>query len=121
MLGLAQFFIAMLITYLFWYVQAFGNFQLVLYGATISSVACVGIHALNKGKFIAEDYPAGIWIHLLLAVYLFFTSYIVAKYKDAAISETITYTAFCAVSLVIAYISMEKKSIDWLINILICE
>lgn len=120
MLGLAQTFVAIWIAYLFWYVQAFGNFQLILYGSTLASVACVGIHAIKKEKININDYPAGIWTHLLLAAYLFFTSYVAAQNKFAAVSATITYAAYCVVSLVIAYISVEKKSIDWLINIIIC-
>ncbi len=111
--------IALLIAYLFWYVQAFGNSRTVLYGATVLSVVCVFFHMVWKGSSIIQNFPLGIWINFIMVVYCVFTSVMVAKYTGAAISASITYMAYGMVCFVIAYIAIEENSIEWLIKIVI--
>ena len=119
MIEIAMTSIAILIFYFFWYFQIYGNLRLVLYGCSLIAILSTGIDLFQNNRTIVfKDYPTGIWSKLALIPYCLITAFIIAHNKESAISATITYTAFAMISFVITYISLQKKSINWLINIL---
>ena len=115
----AELSIVILITYLFWYAQSFGNVFIILYGSTLISVGCVFTHMLSKRDIYIQDYPIGVTMPFLLVIYCFFTSLFCAQNRTGTLNATVTFFAFTLVCFVISYISIEKQSIEWLINIII--
>ena len=110
----------MLLAYFFWYFQIFGNLELALYGCPIVAILAIGVHIFNRKEFIIDDYPFGIWTYFFVVVYCTITSIFVADNSLSALKSTVTFTAFVVICFIISYISIELRSINWLLNMIIC-
>lgn len=113
--------ICILYIYECWYVQTFPNIGIVVKGTTVCLVAVFLLHILfeSHSSVYMGMVPNGIWANLILIAYCFIVGPFVAYNTSELINSLIIYIGFIVASMVICYISSQRKSIDWFLNIVL--
>ena len=119
MLKITKISASVLIFYVLFYLQVWGDNHIILYGTAVISVASMLIYCFEQGKLDLSNVPFGIWNNLMMVVYCLITGFFVSYNYSATISGCITYAAFSFVCIAICYASSEEGSFDWVIRILI--
>ena len=108
-----------LIFYILFYLQIWGDNHLVLYGSACISVVSILLHCFYTGKLYFSSIPFGIWNNLIIVAYSLATGFFVAYDYATAVHSSVTMAAYSAVCIAICYVSVEEKSFDWVLKGLI--
>ena len=119
MLKLTKLSATVLIFYIMFYTQIWGDNHLILYGFAAMAVLSVLIHCIQKGSLIFDHVPYGIWNNLVVVVYAVITGLFVAVDFMTTIKSSITLLAFTIVTIAMCYVSAEEESLEWILKILI--
>ena len=119
MLKVAKVSSIVVIFYILFYNQIWGDIRLILYGSAAISVLSVVIHCMRTGSMNHKNVPYGIWNNLILVVYAIVTGSFVSADFTVTLRSSITLFAFSAVSIVICYASAEEGSFEWVLKMII--
>ena len=108
-----------LIFYILFYLQVWGDNHIVLYGSAMIVVLSWGVYCLHIGYVDLAKVPYGIWNNIIMVIYALLTGIIVAYDYSTVISSSITFVAFSIVCIAISYVSSEEGSFDWVLYILV--
>lgn len=107
------------IFYVLWFRFSFGQSSMILNGTAAVAIGCVVFDMFLTRNNIRELIPPGAMINLIMCIYSLVTGVFVAYNYDVLIAQVKTLFALSSMCVVIGYICMQEKSIDWLINTLI--
>ena len=116
---IARYLIYICVFYLFFLKYAFGERRIILYGTASLATLCMIVDLFIMRVNILELFPLGVLINPIMCVYSLITGILVATNQSSLISAVKTYAAFSLVCLVICYISVEEKKLDWMTNAII--
>lgn len=108
-----------LIFYILFYLQVWGDNHLALYGSAIITALSMGMYCLQMGYIDLAKVPYGVWNNIIMVIYALLTGIIVAHDYSTVISSSITFAAFSVVCVAISYVASEEGSLDWLLYVLI--
>ena len=107
---------AILIIYYCWYVQAFGNQALIVYGAfLIVSVCLFLIHFLYVDIRI-NSIPYGIWNFLVIVVYAFITGIFVSYDFGTLLHAIRQYIIYFVIIYAFCVVSNYADSYEWILK-----
>lgn len=119
MLKITKLSTTVLIFYIFFYQQVWGDNHLVLYGTAAIAVLSMIIHCAHEGFLICDRVPYGIWNNLILVVYAIVTGFFVAANYLITLQSAITFLAFTAVCIAMCYASAAEGNFEWVLKVLI--
>ena len=119
MLKITKISTAVLIFYILFYTQVWGDMHLILYGSAAVAVLSVVIHCIHAGKMAYEKVPYGVWNNLILVIYVVGTGIFVAVDFMTTFRMSITILAFAMVCIAMCYASAEEGSFDWVLKVLV--
>ena len=108
-----------LIFYVLFYCQVWGNNHLILYGTAIISVVNMLVYCFQQGHIDLTKVPFGVWNNLIMVLYALITGFFVSYNYGATIKSCVTYAAFSMVCVAICYVSAEEGSFEWVLKVLI--
>ena len=108
-----------LIFYVLFYLQVWGDNHLILYGSAMVVVLSMAIYCILNGSLKYTNVPYGIWNNLILAVYAVVTGFFIDVDTMSIISSTITLFAYAVVCIAICYTATEEGSFEWVLKILV--
>ena len=108
-----------LIFYILFYQQVWGDNHLILYGTAGLTVISVIIYCIQTGYLVYERVPYGIWNNLILVFYAVGTGFFVAVDYMTTLRSSITLLAFAMVCIAICYASVVEKSLEWVLKVLV--
>ena len=107
------------IFYVLWFRYSFRQSPVILNGTAGIAIGCVVLDMFLMRSNIKELIPPGVTINLIMCIYSLVTGVFVAYSYDILLAQVKTLFAFSCMSVVMGYICMQEKSIDWLIHTLI--
>ena len=119
MLKVAKVSSIVVIFYILFYSQIWGDIHLILYGSAAVSVLSIVLHCMRTGSMNYENVPYGIWNNLILVVYAVVTGFFVSVDFSVTLRSSITLLAFSAICIVISYASAEEGSFEWVLKALV--
>lgn len=119
MLKITKISTAVLIFYILFYTQVWGDKHLILYGSAAVTVLSVAIHCIHAGSLEYGRVPYGIWNNLILVFYAVVTGFFVAVDFMTTLRMSITLLAFATVCIAMCYVSSVEGSFEWILKILI--
>ena len=108
-----------LIIYILFYVEIWGDNHLILYGTAAVTVLSMLINCLRTGSFAYERVPYGIWNNLIMVVYAVVTGFFVAVDFSRAFRMSVTILAFSVVCIAMCYVAIEEGSFEWILKALV--
>ena len=108
-----------LMFYILFYLQIWGDNHLVLYGAAILTTVSMVIYCIQEGYFELSRVPFGVWNNLIIVIYSLITGLFVAYKYDTVVSSCITLSAYSIVCIAMCYASSEEGSFEWVLKALI--
>ena len=107
-----------LIFYILFYLQIWGDNHAILYGSAIVTVLSLAVHCFYTGYANLSNVPYGVWNNLLMVGYALLIGYFVSYDYSTTIGSSITLAAYSIVSIAICYVSAEEGSFDWVLIVL---
>ena len=108
-----------LIFYVLFYVQIWGDNHLILYGSAAVSVISMLIYCMRTGSLAYDRVPYGIWNNLIMVIYTIVTGLFVSVDFQVSFRSSITLFAFAAICIALCYASAEEGSFEWMLKALI--
>lgn len=107
-----------LIFYILFYLQVWGDNHLLLYGSALVIVISTCAYCIKAGYVNLDNVPFGVQNNLIMVVYCLITGAFVVQNYSAMLKSLITFLAFSAVCFAICYVSSEEESFEWVIKTL---
>ena len=108
-----------LMFYILFYLQIWGDNHLILYGSAILTAGSMIIYCLQEGYIDLSKVPFGVWNNLIIVAYSLITGIFVAYNYSTVVSSSITLAAYSIVCVAMCYVSSEEGSFEWVLKILI--
>ena len=108
-----------LIFYVLFYLQVWGDNHLILYGSAMVIILSMGIYCIQHGILRYANVPYGIWNNLILAVYAVLTGFVIAADTMSILKSTVTLFAYAIVCIAICYTATEEGSFEWFLKVLV--
>ena len=80
-----------LIFYVLFYLQVWGDNHLILYGSAMAVVLSMACYCILNGSLKYANVPYGIWNNLILAIYAVVTGFIIQADTMSILSSSIAY------------------------------
>ena len=110
---------AILIFYILFYQQVWGDNHLILYSFAAITVLSVSIYCIRKGFMAYKHVPYGIWNNLIMVVYAIGIGFFVTNNFMTTFRSSITILAFAVVCIAMCYASAEEGSFEWILKVLV--
>ena len=108
-----------LIFYILFYLQIWGDNRIILYGSAIVTVLSMVAYWFHENHIDLKNVPFGVWNNLIMVAYSLIFGYFVAFNYNTVISTSITFAAYSVVCIAICYVSNKEQSFEWVLNTLI--
>ncbi len=108
-----------LIVYILFYQEIWGDNHLILYGSAAVAVLSTAIHCMNLGSLTYDYVPYGVWNNLIIVVYAVTVGCFVAADYMTTLRSSVTLLAFAVVCIAICYASAEEGSFEWVLKVMI--
>lgn len=119
MLNITKASATILIFYILFYLQIWGDNRLILYGSAGLTVLSMVAYWFHENHIDLRNVPFGVWNNLIMVAYSLAFGYFVAFNYNTVISSSITFAAYSVVCIAICYVSYKEKSFEWVLNTLI--
>lgn len=119
MLKITKIATVVLIFYILFYTQVWGDKHLILYGSAAVAVLSVAIHCIHAGYLSFDHVPYGIWNNLFLVIYAVGVGFFVTADFMTTFRSSITILAFAAVCIAMCYASAEEGSFEWILKVMV--
>ncbi len=119
MLKITKISATILVFYILFYLQIFGDNHLILYGSAIITVLSMVIYCIRENYLDLNNVPFGVWNNLIMVAYSIIVGSFVAYNYSRILSSSVTLAAYSVVCIAICYVSYEEKSFNWVLNMLI--
>ena len=103
-----------LIIYILFFLQVWGDNHLILYGSALLVVISMFAHCVYVGYINIGNIPFGVLNNLIMVIYALFAGLFVVNNYLSMLSSLITYAAFSIICIAICYVSSEEGSYDWI-------
>lgn len=113
MLKLGKVCFSILIIYILWFKEAFGNYPVILYGTFVAGVACTITGLIYHRKIEISGIPG---MYIAFGVYSLISGLLVAKNSAWFTSSMMTYFAFAIACFCIHYILRVTDSFSWILG-----
>ena len=110
---------SILIIYILFYLQIWGDNHLVLYGSAVIMIFSMLVHCFQVGYLDMSNIPYGIWNNLIIVIYALLTGILIVNDYNTVIGSSVTFASYSLVCIAICYVSSVEKSLDWLLILLI--
>lgn len=108
-----------LMFYILFYLQIWGDNHLVLYGSAVLTAVSMIVFCIQEGYFELSKVPYGVWNNLIIVIYSLITGLFVAYNYNTVVSSSITLAAYSVVCIAMCYVSSEEGSFEWVLRVLI--
>ena len=111
---IAKILVYLCLFYLFFYKNAIIERRIILYSTAICATIVMSLDlALSRENF-SNIFSFGVILNPIMCIYSILTGLMVAYDQSVMIGSIKTYVAFSLISLLISYISLREKNIQWI-------
>lgn len=108
-----------LIVYYCWYVEAFGNFSLVVNGSFLIMSGCIFLIHLVDAEIRFKEIPYGIWNKVIMIIYTIVPGLLIAYDRSTLLNAIKHYIIFFLITYAFVLVSNYYNSYDWIMNAII--
>lgn len=119
MLKIAKVSTTILVFYILFYLQTWGDNHLILYASALTTVFSIAIYCFFENRMDINNVPYGVWNNLFMVVYSLVFGIFVAFDYSRIITSSVTLAAYAVVCIAICYVSYVENSFEWVLNIFI--
>lgn len=119
MLKITKFSTIIVIFYILFYVETWGDNHALLYGASLIVVFSMMIHWFGENEIKLSCVPFGIWNNCILVVYSLTIGIFVAADYSMLLDSCITFASFSVICIAICYVSVSENNFEWVLDTLI--
>ena len=116
MYWLCQVCCCVLIVYYCWYVQAFGNWGMVVNSAFLIMCGCLFLIWIFEGGIQYNSAPFGVWNSLIMTLYCLVTGFFVAYDQSELFASVREYLIYFLITYALCFVSKKRNSFLWILR-----
>lgn len=116
---LAKFGLAIFVFYIFWFLGAFYENRLVLYGTIVFSTLAIIADMISSGSYLNEGLYSIIPLLLAYGIYSAATGIVAHRDITYLYQSLVTFFSFTIVCFDVCYVSKRSKSFNWIFRIML--